>query len=147
MIGMNVTFFPMHFAGLLGMPRRVYTYSPALHVEGFNMLSTIGVVVLMAGILMFLINMLKSLRGGEVAPINPWNAPGLEWAIPSPPPEYNFAKLPTVHSLDPPSYWPIVAALGMSLMMSGMIFGWAFGITGLVMFLVGAFSWAFEPAA
>jgi cytochrome c oxidase subunit 1 len=172
MIGMNLTFFPMHFAGLLGMPRRVYTYSPSLHVEGFNMLSTIGVVVLMAGILMFLINMLKSVRGGEVAPINPWNAPGLEWAIPSPPPEYNFAKLPTVHSLDPlwhqdgpkghpidvngdghgihmpnPSYWPIVAALGMSLMMSGMIFGWAFGITGLVMFLVGAFSWAFEPAA
>jgi hypothetical protein len=101
MIGMNLTFFPMHFAGLLGMPRRVYTYSPALHVEGFNMLSTIGVVVLMLGILAFVVNLLKSIKGGEPAPVNPWNAPGLEWAIPSPPPEYNFAKLPTVHSLDP----------------------------------------------
>jgi cytochrome c oxidase subunit 1 len=171
LIGMNVTFFPMHFAGLLGMPRRVYTYSPNLHVENFNLLSTIGAFILMAGILMFVINLLKSVRGGEPAPINPWNAPGLEWAIPSPPPEYNFAKLPTVHSLDPlwhqdgpkghpidvngdghgihmpsPSYWPLVSAFGMSLLMSGMIFGWVFGISGLVIFLVGVFKWAFEPA-
>jgi len=171
MIGMNVTFFPMHFAGLLGMPRRVYTYSPNLHVEGFNMASTIGVVILMAGILCFVINLLKSVKGGEPAPINPWNAPGLEWAIPSPPPEYNFAKLPTVHSLDPlwhqegpkghpidvngdgrgihmpnPSFWPLVTAFGMSLLMSGMIFGWAFGISGVVIFLVGVYKWAFEPA-
>ncbi len=171
LIGMNVTFFPMHFAGLLGMPRRVYTYSPNLHVENFNLASTIGVFVLMLGILMFVINLLKSIKGGEPAPVNPWNAPGLEWAIPSPPPEYNFAKLPTVHSLDPlwhqdgpkghpidvngdgkgihmpsPSYWPLVTAFGMTLLMSGMIFGWAFGIAGVVIFLVGVFNWAFEPA-
>jgi len=154
------------------MPRRIYTYQAGLGLELYNLLSTIGVFVLLLGILTFLINLFKSIGGGEKAPINPWNAPTLEWAIPSPPPEYNFAKLPTVYSLDPlwhqegpkghvidvngdgkgihmprPSFWPLVTALGLMLMMSGLIFGWAFGIPGFVMFMVGAFSWSFEPAA
>jgi cytochrome c oxidase subunit 1 len=171
-IGMNLTFFPMHFAGLLGMPRRIYTYQAGLGLEVFNMLSTIGVFFIIAGVLVFMQNLFRSIGKGEPAPINPWNAPTLEWAIPSPPPEYNFAKLPTVQSLDPlwhqegpkghkidvngdgkgihmpkPSFWPAVTALGLTLMMSGLIFGWFLGIPGFVMFMVGAFSWAFEPAS
>jgi cytochrome c oxidase subunit I len=172
MIGLNLTFFPMHFAGLLGMPRRIYTYQAGLGLDIYNMLSTIGVFFIMASVLVFMHNMFRSARKGEVASINPWNAPTLEWAIPSPPPEYNFAKLPRVASLDPlwhqegpkgnpidvngdghgihmpkPSYWPMVTALGMTIMMSGLIFGWILGIPGFIMFIVGAFAWAFEPAS
>jgi len=171
-IGMNLTFFPMHFSGLLGMPRRIYTYQAGLGLEVFNLMSTAGVFILLLGILAFVHNLFWSLKRGAPAPINPWNAPTLEWAIPGPPPEYNFAKLPTVQSLDPlwhqegpkghkidvngdgrgihmpnPSYWPLVTALGLMVMMSGLIFGWWLGIPGFVMFIVGAFAWSFEPAS
>src|SRR5947209_19619824 len=163
----NITFMPMHWTGLLGMPRRVYTYGPELGVTELNQLSTIGAIGLGFSVLLFVINIFMSLRSGEVAPDDPWDGATLEWSIPSPPPPYNFARIPTVHSrdawwamkhpermhLDPievsplaggpghaderphqvvataapesappvihmpsPSYWPLLCALGLSLM-------------------------------
>ncbi len=100
-VGMNLTFFPMHFSGLLGMPRRVYTYDAGQGWDTFNMMSTVGTGVLMLGVLVFVINFLKSYRDGEVAGNDPWGAPSLEWSIPSPPPEYNFARIPHVTSRYP----------------------------------------------
>jgi len=101
MIGMNLTFFPMHFSGLLGMPRRTYQYDAGQGIELFNMLSTIGTLVLMLGTLFGLINLWKSWKSGERASSNPWGAPTIEWAIPSPPPEHNFDELPKITSRYP----------------------------------------------
>jgi cytochrome c oxidase subunit 1/cytochrome c oxidase subunit I+III len=100
-IGFNLTFFPMHILGLLGMPRRTYTYLPGMGFELPNLLATIGGVILVIGILLFIINWIASLRNGEVAGDNPWDAGSLEWAIPSPPPPYNFRMIPTVTSSEP----------------------------------------------
>jgi cytochrome c oxidase subunit I+III len=97
-IGFNVTFFPMHITGLLGMPRRVYTYLPGLGWDGLNFLSTIGAFILGVGVLLFVLNIFNSLRSGEAAGDNPWNAGGLEWATTSPPPPHNFEPLPAAHS-------------------------------------------------
>jgi cytochrome c oxidase subunit 1 len=101
LIGMNLTFFPMHFSGLLGMPRRIYTYDSLQGWDLFNMLSTIGTAVLMLGTLFGMINVWKSWRSGARASSNPWGAATLEWTIPSPPPDYNFAELPQVKSRYP----------------------------------------------
>ena len=100
-IGMNLTFFPMHFAGLLGMPRRIYRYDSGQGWDSFNLMSSVGVIFLFVGILIFVWNFLKSRRSGIIAGNDPWGAPTLEWTIPSPPPEYNFATLPTVRSRYP----------------------------------------------
>jgi cytochrome c oxidase subunit I len=100
-IGFNLTFFPMHILGLLGMPRRTYTYLPGMGFELPNLLATIGGVILVIGILLFIINWIASLRSGEVAGDNPWDAGSLEWAMPSPPPPYNFRMIPTVTSSEP----------------------------------------------
>jgi cytochrome c oxidase subunit 1 len=101
LIGMNLTFFPMHFSGLLGMPRRIYQYDSGQGLELFNMLSSIGYVIQAFGVLLSMINFWKSWKGGEPASSNPWGAPTLEWTIPSPPPDYNFAEIPTVKSRYP----------------------------------------------
>jgi cytochrome c oxidase subunit 1 len=101
LLGMNLTFFPMHFSGLLGMPRRYYQYDAGQGLELFNMMSTVGTGILMIGTLFGLINVIKSWKGGEKASSNPWGAPTLEWTIPSPPPDYNFAELPQVKSRYP----------------------------------------------
>jgi cytochrome c oxidase subunit I+III len=100
-VGFNVAFFPMHLTGLLGMPRRIYTYPPELGVGWLNMLSSIGAFVFAVGVLLFLINVAQSLRSGALAGSNPWDAPTLEWATPSPPPVYNFATIPQVASRYP----------------------------------------------
>ncbi|MGE5248964.1 MAG: cytochrome c oxidase subunit I, partial [Bacteroidota bacterium] len=99
--GFNLTFFPMHINGLLGMPRRVYTYASGLGWDGLNLLETMGAVVLAVGILLFVINALTSLRNGTLAGDNPWEGSSLEWATTSPPPPYNFETLPEVHSRNP----------------------------------------------
>ena len=101
MIGFNVTFFPMHFAGLQGMPRRIYTYSDDLGFNLENLLATIGAFVLAVSLLVFLHNFFRSLRKGEPAGDNPWDAPTLEWSTSSPPPHYNFAVIPRVTSRYP----------------------------------------------
>ncbi len=101
LVAMNLTFFPMHFSGLLGMPRRIYQYPSGQGLELFNLLSTAGTLLLMIGTAFGLWNVWKSWRKGEVASSNPWGAATLEWTIPSPPPEYNFAELPQVKSRYP----------------------------------------------
>jgi len=100
-IGMNLTFFPMHFAGMLGMPRRIYTYDSGQGWDAFNMMSSIGAYLLTVATAVFFYNFFKSRRSGPIAGSNPWGAGTLEWSIPSPAPEYNFATLPTVTSRYP----------------------------------------------
>jgi cytochrome c oxidase subunit I+III len=100
-IGFNVTFFPMHVLGLQGMPRRVWTYPGDMGWGTLNLVATVGAWVLAAGVLVFLINVLRSLRRGAQAGANPWGAGTLEWSIPSPPPPHNFDVVPLVHDADP----------------------------------------------
>ena len=100
-LGFQLAFFPMHFSGLLGMPRRVYTYPAGLGLELPNMLSTIGAFVVATSVLIFVINGFVSLYRGAIAPDNPWDASSLEWATASPPPVYNFEHIPVVQSRTP----------------------------------------------
>src|SRR3954451_7868125 len=100
-LGFQLTFFPMHFAGLLGMPRRVYTYPAGLGLELPNLLSSIGAFVVAAAVLLFVINGIWSLYRGAIAPPNPWGASTFEWATASPPPVYNFAHIPVAESRTP----------------------------------------------
>jgi cytochrome c oxidase subunit I len=171
MIGFNLTFFPMHMSGMYGMPRRTWTYSADLNVQIYNQLSTVGGVIFGLSALVWVWVILRSSRRGEPASHNPWEAPSLEWAIPSPPPHYNFPALPTVRHRDAlwreddraeiervsmavpavepampnPSFWPIVVALGTTatwaLVMTGK---WWAPLIGLAATAVGVFAWAFE---
>jgi len=100
-IAMNLTFFPMHFAGMLGMPRRIYTYDRGQGWDAFNFISSMGSYMLVVATSIFVFNFFRSKKRGEVAGSNPWEAGTLEWSIPSPAPEYNFAVLPTVSSRYP----------------------------------------------
>ena len=100
-IGFNVTFGPQHIAGILGMPRRIYTYAPGRGWELWNLLSSIGVVFQALAILFFLWNVIRALRQGPPAGDDPWDAWTLEWTTTSPPPEYNFETLPEVQSRRP----------------------------------------------
>ena len=100
-IGVNVTFFPMHLLGLDGMPRRVYTYLPEMGWGNLNLLATVGSWVIAASVIVFLVNVARSWRRGEIAGPNPWQAPGLEWATTSPPPAWNFHPVPVVEGRAP----------------------------------------------
>jgi cytochrome c oxidase subunit I+III len=99
--GFNITFFPMHIAGLLGMPRRLWTYQPGLGWTTLNRIETIGSYILAVGFLLTLAVFVQSLLRGERAPDDPWGGNTLEWATGSPPKDYNFAVIPTVHSVNP----------------------------------------------
>src|SRR5688500_2836085 len=177
MIGFNLTFFPMHFVGLHGMPRRVYTYPAGLGFETMNMIETAGSMVLGFSFLIFLFNIMKTYRKPANAPADPWNGATLAWALPSPPQEFNFAEEPEVHSRDPlwetkrerggqlpepqrvsgagihlpnPSYWPLLAAVGVALVFVALqllpLLG-PLGVVVAVLFLCfSVFKWAFEPA-
>jgi len=87
--------------GLLGMPRRVYTYGDYGGWGTLNLITSIGSFVFAAGVLLLFINVIKSRKNGALAGKNPWDAPTLEWSVPSPPPAYNFAVIPTVASRYP----------------------------------------------
>jgi cytochrome c oxidase subunit 1 len=174
-IGFNLTFFPMHFVGLNGMPRRVYTYQPGLGFEWLNQLETAGAVVLFLAFTVFIVNIIKTTRSGVKAPADPWNGATLEWSIPSPPPEWNFEKIPVVHSRDPlwelkrerggplpepvasngegihlpnPSYWPLVAAVGVLGLFVGLMLLHRLGpwgiVAGVAVLFFGVFNWLFE---
>jgi len=103
MLGFNVTFFPMHFLGLIGMPRRIYTYAPDLGWNFWNLVATVGALIIVLSFLVFLWNVFKTTRSGAPAPADPWDGRTLEWTIPSPPPVYNFAVVPVVHDRD--DFW------------------------------------------
>jgi cytochrome c oxidase subunit 1 len=100
-IGFNLTFFPMHIVGILGMPRRIYTYGGDQGWTGWNMMISVGALIIAISTLVFIYNVIKSIRSGYAAGDNPWRAATLEWSISSPPPHYNFATLPQVTSRMP----------------------------------------------
>ncbi|HEX6925427.1 MAG TPA: cytochrome c oxidase subunit I [Longimicrobiaceae bacterium] len=100
-LGVNITFFPMHFLGMMGMTRRIYTYLPETGWGDLNLLATAGAMLIAASVVVFLGNIAWSLRRGGLAGENPWDAHTLEWATSSPPPPYNFTHLPVVEGLYP----------------------------------------------
>lgn len=100
-LGFNLTFLPMHLTGLLGMPRRVYTYMPGLGIDTLNLVSTIGGFLSAAGVGMFIIDMVLHFLHGRQAPRNMWNASTLEWAISTPVPPYTFVSQPEISDRDP----------------------------------------------
>jgi cytochrome c oxidase subunit 1 len=159
LIGFNLTFFPMHFVGLNGMPRRTYTYPEELGFTTLNQIETVGSMILGLSFLVFLINVWRTSRKPRNAPADPWNGATLEWAIPSPPPEWNFDRLPTVEGRDPlweekrkrggrlpepvagtgagihlpnPSYWPLVTALGVTAVFVGIMMVPKWGPWGII---------------
>ncbi len=176
-IGMNLTFFPMHFLGLNGMPRRIYTYSAEFGWENLNQVASIGYVVLFVGFLAFLFNVWQTRNSRKVGH-DPWDAPGVEWSISSPPPPYNFAELPQIEGRDhywivkenaeaagtpitgpealvdestihmpSPSYWPIFTAVGVALIGGGLLSHYALSFVGGAIAMMGIVGWSNEPAA
>ena len=176
-IGMNVTFFPMHYVGMNGMPRRIFTYAEEFGWGNLNLLATFGYFVIFISILTFMYSVWLSRRSRPVSH-DPWDAPGLEWSIASPPPPYNFAELPRVEGrdhywivkdrareegdpitgpeapVDPasihmpsPSYWPIITAAGVALIGGGILSHYGISFLGGIITFLGVIGWANEPAA
>ena len=150
-LGFNIAFFPMHFLGLNGMPRRIYTYDANLGWNLWNFVSTCGALLLGAGVAYVIGHILYSIFKGAMAGTDPWNGRTLEWALPSPPPEHNFDAIPVVRARDvhwhnkhtdspPPdhpqaeherehgvhmpeqSWYPPLASFGLFVMGAGLIF-------------------------
>jgi cytochrome c oxidase subunit I len=101
MVGFNLTFFPMHILGMMGMPRRVYTYPAEMGWGGMNLLATVGAFLFFASFLLLTFNILRSLRRPEMAPANPWDGGTLEWAASSPPAPQNFTYIPVCTDVEP----------------------------------------------
>jgi cytochrome c oxidase subunit 1 len=142
----------MHFLGLDGMPRRIYTYDADMGWNLWNGVASAGAALIAVSMVVFVANVVRSLMKGEEAGADPWDARTLEWSIPSPPPEYNFEQIPTVHGRDAfwmqkrqgvrtvavaggsyngaehsihmpqPSYWPLVVPIGLLMAAYGLIY-------------------------
>ena len=161
-VGFNMTFFPMHFVGAWGMPRRIYTYDEGMGWSGANLIETVGAFIIAIGFLLFIIDLAKTMRSSErTAGPNPWDASSLEWLTSSPPAVHNFDVTPQVYSdrpvfeknhgpgpgyslpdvhehihIPPPSIKPAIGALGVAL----FLFGWLLynvGTIGLGVVLLG----------
>ncbi|MBM3959040.1 MAG: cytochrome c oxidase subunit I [SAR202 cluster bacterium] len=103
LVGFNLTFFPMHWLGLDGMPRRIFTYATGMGWDSSNYWATIGSYLIAVAVLVFIFNVFYSRKRGAVAGADPWDGRTLEWTIPSPPPEYNFKVIPHVKYRD--DFW------------------------------------------
>ena len=150
--GVNITFFPMHFLGAMGMPRRTWSYDATSGFDLWNLVATVGAFVIAFGFLFVLITLFKGLsKDAPKAGDDPWDAATLEWSMPSPPPHYNFRVLPIVHSdrplwdekheggepvrqsvlaptprhveMPPPSYWPLLLAVAQGMVFVAFMFG------------------------
>jgi cytochrome c oxidase subunit 1/cytochrome c oxidase subunit I+III len=119
--GFNLGFFPMHIAGLLGMPRRIYTYPDGMGWGTVNLVTSAGSFVFAAGVLLFVANVALSLKRGIKAPANPWDAGTLEWSMPSPPPPYNFVVIPAIASRHPLWEQRLKEGKGSSSLEEGML--------------------------
>jgi hypothetical protein len=100
-LGFQLAFFPMHIAGIYGMPRRVHTYPAHMGLEWPNLLSSLGSLVVALAVLLFVLNMVRSALGRRSAAANPWDGSSLEWATQCPPADYNFAHIPVVEGRAP----------------------------------------------
>jgi cytochrome c oxidase subunit I len=157
--GFNLAFFPQHYLGAIGMPRRIYTYRPDLGWNGANLASTIGAFGIGLAVLVFIVNAWRSLRAGAPAPADPWDGRTLEWRTSSPPPPHDFDAIPPIYGRDSfwrekygprrgpaagatpagshasihlpaPSHWPLTAALGLLIAAVG-------GLTHLALVAIG----------
>jgi cytochrome c oxidase subunit 1 len=168
-VGMNLTFFPMHFLGVSGMPRRIYTYDEGFGWEAWNMAATIGSYLIAVSVLIFLVNFFRTMRQEPTAPDNPWDGSTLEWATSSPPPEHDFDVVPEVHSytplwtnrdmgiappevpennhihLPPPSYMPLILAIGIGVLAVGLLSHLALVGIGVAVAIYGIWGWTLEP--
>ena len=172
--GFNLTFFPQHYLGAIGMPRRIYTYGPGRGWEFWNLASTIGAFGIALSILMFLMIAVRSLRHSAPASADPWDGRTLEWRIPSPPPPHNFDTIPPIYGRDtfwrekhgdsrgrkptplppapdlhgihvpPGSFWPLVMAAGVLVAAVGALTSLAIVLAGALVLIVGAWAFALE---
>ena len=168
-VGFNLTFFPMHILGLLGMPRRIYTYPGGQGWDTLNLIATIGAVILAISMLIFTWNFIRGLRKGAPAGSDPWDGHTLEWTTSSPPPENNFPVIPIVTDRRPAwamkygtearagiessaavhvpnlSVNPAILALGIAIAAYGIVYTPWLALVGIAVIFTGIIRWVREP--